>query len=229
MASYRGHLMFASALGAAYGAVAVWHWRFDWGPTLLAAGLTTLGGLLPDLDSDSGVPVRELFGAAAAVVPILLYHRLRAFGLTVEQTLVLLAGVYVLIRYGVSRLFKRFTVHRGMFHSVPALLVAGLGAYLLYHNPDFALRCYVAGAVMLGFLSHLVLDEIYSVDFMGARLRLNKYAGSALKFASRSAAATAGTYLLLAALAGLAWWDWRQAHPPAADAPPAAGADAAAP
>jgi membrane-bound metal-dependent hydrolase YbcI (DUF457 family) len=209
MASYRGHLMFSSALGAAYGGVAVWQWHLDWGPAFLAAGLTTLGGLLPDLDSDSGVPVRELFGVAAAVVPILLYHRLVAWGLSVEQTLVVLAGVYVLIRYGVSALFKRFTVHRGMFHSIPALLISGLGTYLLYHNPDAALRCYVAGGVMLGFLSHLVLDEIYSVDFMGAKLRLKKTAGSALKFASPSLRATAATYLVLLALGGLAWWEWR--------------------
>jgi hypothetical protein len=60
---------------------------------------------------------------------------------------------------------------------------------------------------MLGFLSHLVLDEAYSVDFTGARLRLNRYAGSALKLASRSWAATLTTYLLLAALAYLAWLD----------------------
>jgi hypothetical protein len=214
MASYRGHLIFSSALGAAYGGAALWYWHFDWGPALLGAGLTTLGGLLPDLDSDSGVPVRELFGVAAAVVPILLYHRLRDAGLSVEQTLVILAGVYVLIRYGISALFKRFTVHRGMFHSIPALLISGLATYLLYHRPDVILRCYVAGGVMLGFLSHLVLDEIYSVDFMGDRLRLKKTAGSALKFASPSLRATAATYLVLLALCGLAWWDWRQTQGP---------------
>ena len=167
MASYRGHLAFASALGAAYGGVAVWRWGFDWGPVVLAFCLTTVGGLLPDLDSDSGVPVRELFGAAATIVPILLYHRLKDAGFTVEQTLVLLGGLYLLIRYGISRIFKQYTVHRGMFHSIPGLCIAVLATYLLYHNPDPFLRCYEAGAVGLGFLSHLVLDELYSVDFNG--------------------------------------------------------------
>jgi hypothetical protein len=214
MASYRGHLMFSSALGAAYGGAAAWLWHLDWGPAFLAAGLTTLGGLLPDLDSDSGVPVRELFGVAAAVVPILLYHRLRDLGLSVEQTLVLLGGVYVLIRYGLSALFKRFTVHRGMFHSIPALLISGLATYLLFHSPDPVLRWYIAGGVMLGFLSHLILDEVYGVDFSGARLRLKKTAGSALKLASPSAPATAATYLVLLALGGLAWWDWQRTQGP---------------
>jgi len=210
MASYRGHLAFASALGAAYGGVAVWRWGFDWGPVFLAFGLTAVGGLLPDLDSDSGVPVRELFGAAATIVPILLYHRLIGAGYSVEQTLVLLAGLYLLIRYGISRIFKRYTVHRGMFHSIPGIGIAVLATYLLYHNPDPFLRWYEAGTVGLGFLSHLVLDELYSVDFNGAHFRLNKYAGSALKFWSPSRTAPALTYLILAALAAVAWLDWKR-------------------
>jgi hypothetical protein len=213
MASYRGHLAFSAALGAAYGSLATWEWRFDWGPALLAAGLTTLGGLLPDLDSDSGVPVRELFGIAAAVTPFLLYHHLLDRRLSNEQTLVVLAGVYLLIRYGLSSVFKRWTVHRGMFHSIPALFIAGLVFYLGYHSDQPRMRLFLAGGVMLGFLSHLVLDEIYSVDFMGLRLHLNKYAGSALKLTSKSLPATLAAYLLLAVLGYLAWLDWNHSPP----------------
>jgi hypothetical protein len=61
---------------------------------------------------------------------------------------------------------------------------------------------------MIGFLSHLVLDELYRVDFTGAKIHLNRYAGSALKFASASWSATGLTYLLLAGLAVLAYLDW---------------------
>src|SRR5436309_4089298 len=119
MASYKGHLAFSTLLGAAYGAAGFWKMELDWGPALLGAGVTALGGLLPDLDSDSGVPVRELFNLAAAIVPLLLLHRLRRAALTPEQTVVVLAGVYLVIRYGVSQMFRNWTVHRGMFHSVP--------------------------------------------------------------------------------------------------------------
>jgi hypothetical protein len=206
MASYRGHLAFAGTLGVAYGSLSFFQWGYDWGPAFMAAGLTTLGGLLPDLDSDSGVPVRELFGVSAAVVPFLLFrsvYELRGYSL--EQTVVILAVIYLFIRYVLSRMFKRWTVHRGMFHSIPALLIAGLSTYLLYPGDSPHLRLFLAGAVMLGFLSHLVLDEIYSVDFMGAHLHLNKYAGSAVKFVSRSWSATLTTYLLLAWLIWLAW------------------------
>jgi hypothetical protein len=109
MASYRGHLMLAAPLGAAYGSLALLQPEPDWGPAVLAAGLATLGGLMPDLDSDSGVPVRELFGVTAAVVPALLYQVLRDGGLPLEQTLVLLGFVYLLIRYVVADLFRRWT------------------------------------------------------------------------------------------------------------------------
>jgi hypothetical protein len=211
MASYRGHLLFSAGLGAAYGSLALWEWGLDWGPVVLAAGLTTLGGLLPDLDSDSGVPVRELFGVAAAVVPFLLYPSLREGKLTAEQTLVVLGGLYVFIRYVLSSVFKHWTVHRGMFHSIPAMFIAGLAVFLAYHSPSPRLRLFLAGGVMLGFLSHLVLDELCSVDFMGLHVRLNKYAGSALKFASRSRPATAATYAILGVLGYFAWLQWAQA------------------
>ena len=175
------------------------------GPALLAAGLTTLGGLLPDLDSDSGVPVRELFGITAAITPFLFLPHLDSKGLSLEQKIVVLAGVYLFIRYGLAAVFKHLTVHRGMFHSLPAMLIAGLATYLVYPGEDRFLRTFLAGGVMLGFLSHLVLDELCSVDFLGLRLRLNKYAGSALKLFSRSWTANVATYLVLAGLGYLAW------------------------
>src|SRR6059058_2380357 len=106
MASYQGHLMFSSVLGAAYGSAGVLRLDLDWGPAFLGAGVTTVGGLLPDLDSDSGVPVREMFGLAAAAAPLICYQRLLALHFTPEQTLVLLGGIYLLIRYGASRVFK---------------------------------------------------------------------------------------------------------------------------
>ncbi len=213
MASFQGHLSFASVLAAGYGGLAASQLDLDWGPIFLGAGLTTLGGMLPDLDSDSGVPVRELFGVAAITVPCLLLERLDALGFTMlEEKLVFLSGSYLFIRYVVSALFKKITVHRGMFHSVPAMLIAGLLVFLLSQSPSLLIRVYLAGGIMLGFFSHLLLDELYSVDLMGVRLRLNKYAGSALKFVSPSWSATLLTYGLLAALLYLASLEFETPH-----------------
>ena len=200
MASYRGHLAFSTALGAAYGGAAVWQLEMDWGPAVLGAGLTAVGGMLPDLDSDSGVPVRELFGLAAVTAPFLLLRRFAAHGFSPDQMLVMLGGIYLAVRYGVSAAFKKVTVHRGMFHSIPAMLVTGLLVFLAYHNPDLKLRLYVACGAILGFLSHLVLDEMCSVDLSGATVKLNNFAGSALKLFSASWPATLACWALLAGL-----------------------------
>jgi hypothetical protein len=206
MASYQGHLTFASALAAGYGCVAAGHLDLDWGPLLLGAGLTSLGGLLPDLDSDSGIPVRKLFGIAAVAGPFLLWQRLENFGFVLlQEKLVVLCGLYLLIRYGLSALFKRITVHRGMFHSVPAMLITGLLVFLVYQSSSVLIRVYLAGGMMLGFFSHLLLDELYRIDLKGASLHLKKHAGSALKFVSPSWSAMLTTYGLLTFLFYLAY------------------------
>lgn len=210
MASYLGHITTSSVLGAMYGGAAAWY-GMDWGPVFLGAGLTTVGGLLPDLDSDSGVPVRELFGLAAVIAPLLLIHRLGQMNLTIEQSLVVMGGAYLLIRYGFSSLFKKFTVHRGIYHSIPAMLIAGLVVYHFYHSPDTFLRLYLACGTMLGFLSHLVLDELCSVDFNGGMVKVNQFAGSAVKLFSQSWLVNVATYAILIGLGLLAAQDYT--HP----------------
>src|SRR4051794_10267291 len=109
MASYRGHLTFSTALGGVYSGVAVLHFGADWGTAILAGGLTALGGLLPDLDSQSGVPVREMFGLAAVAGPLVLLRRLVHEGLTAEQIFVIMGGVYLFIRFTVRAVFKKLT------------------------------------------------------------------------------------------------------------------------
>jgi hypothetical protein len=55
----------------------------------------------------------------------------------------------------------------------------------------------MGSGVAIGFMSHLVLDEIYAVEWHGARVRLNKFAGSAVKFFGQSWGANIWTYGLL--------------------------------
>lgn len=205
MASYRGHLALSSLLGAAVGAVGWWQLHLGWGPAVLAGGLTALGGLLPDLDSDSSVPVRELFGLAAAAVAFLAQRPLEQNGLTLEQRLAVAGGLYLFVRYALRAVFGRMTVHRGMFHSIPALAIAGLVVFLLDHGSDLTVRAYLAAGTMIGFLSHLVLDALYGIDLMGHKLRTGKHAGGPLKFVSPSWTATAITYVVLGGLAFVAW------------------------
>jgi hypothetical protein len=61
----------------------------------------------------------------------------------------------------------------------------------------------MAGGVALGFFSHLLLDEVYSVQWSGVRLKLKKSAGSALKFFGDAPIPNMITYLLLIGLSYL--------------------------
>jgi LexA-binding, inner membrane-associated putative hydrolase len=217
MANFQGHITASGALGVAVGAVGALHFHYDWGTVCLAGGLTTIGGMLPDLDSDSGVPVRELFGLAGVIVPLLLVNRLARLDLTPEQLLVVLGAIYLGVRYGLAEIFRRITVHRGMFHSLPAMLIAGLAVFLM-HRPETHVaeeelrkRLYFAVGTMIGFLSHLALDELFAVNLMGVVPKLNQFAGSAVKLRSDSWIATATTYALLCTLGYMAWVSTAQA------------------
>ena len=56
-----------------------------------------------------------------------------------------------------------------MFHSLPAAVIFGEIAFLLASGDDWRLRAFKAGGVVIGFLSHLVLDEIYSIEWTRGR------------------------------------------------------------
>jgi hypothetical protein len=192
MAGFKTHITTSTVIGAAYGAGAYVGYDVPWHSCVLAGGLCSVSGMLPDLDSGPGVPLRESVTFAAAVVPLLLIHRWQRFELEPE-TMVLAGGlVYLLIRFGLGKIVGRLTVHRGMFHSLPALAIVGELTFLICDHENLWMRVFLAVAVMTGFASHLVLDEIWSVDLR--RLRLKSSFGTALKLWGTSWWANLATY-----------------------------------
>jgi len=201
MAGYRQHLQFSTLCGVGYGAAAAYLGGFTPAQSAIAGGLTGVAGMLPDLDSESGRPVRELTGLVAAMTPIVAVRHLVDVTGSVDG-MILAAGVsYLVVRYGGAWLIGKLAVRRGMFHSVPALAIAALLAFLAYKSDDIRVRVLMAGGVGLGYLSHLVLDEIYAVQWNGVRVRLNKFSGSALKCFGKSFPANAFSYGVLFFLA----------------------------
>lgn len=213
MADFRTHITTSTALGVAYG-TAAWSVFEVPGPHCLVAGaLCGIGGMLPDLDSDSGVPQREMLCFVSVLVPMLMLPRFMQLGWSPEM-MVFAAGVaYVFIRFGIGNLFRRFTKHRGMWHSIPAAIIAGLFTYLIGLSPEFSIRAFKAWAVVLGFLSHLILDEIYSVDLNGRKIKVKKSFGSALKWTGKRWSANLFTWGTLAALVALTIGDHRLMQP----------------
>ncbi|WP_110650600.1 metal-dependent hydrolase [Salinicola peritrichatus] len=181
MANFRTHFGVAS-LGGGLAAQAGWQVSLWSGWQALAvAALVAFGGILPDIDADHSQAVRLIFHilAVAAIVlaVLILQQRLTPAGL-----FAVCGGLYLGVRYVASALFARFTVHRGLWHSLLAAAISGLSttaiSFTLLDQPERL--AWIHGlALTLGFLIHLTLDELYSVDLTGARLK--RSFGTALK------------------------------------------------
>ncbi len=94
-----------------------------------------------------------------------------------------------------------------MWHSYPAAAIAGLAAFLICSGDDVGLRMFKAGGVVAGFMSHLVLDEIWSIERGRVGWRLKKSAGTALKFYGKSTWGNISAYGKLAILLFLVFGD----------------------
>jgi hypothetical protein len=145
---------------------------------LLSAGLCGIAGMFPDIDSDTSRSFQECIYLVAGIAAVLFVQRLRQ--LAIEPDIIMLGGgaMLLFVRFGVGELVKKTTSHRGMFHSIPAAVFAGQITYFLSTGtPEEQL--FKAFAISSGYFSHLILDEICSVDSNG---RVKKSFGTALKW-----------------------------------------------
>jgi membrane-bound metal-dependent hydrolase YbcI (DUF457 family) len=206
MADFKTHMTVSTATGVVY-AFAGYQAGMPDKTCLIAGVLCSVSGMLPDLDSDSGRPLREATTFGAAVLPMLMVDRFERLHLD-HESMVLAAGiVYVAIRFFVAEIFRRYTVHRGMWHSLPAAAIVGMFAFLVMSTEDISVRMFKTVAVTLGFLSHLVLDEIWSVDFRRGRYAFKKSFGTALKLWGNNRWANYATYVKLAVIGLLVYQD----------------------
>ena len=206
MADFKTHMSVSTAAGVLY-AIAGSQSGMPLTTCLLAGGLCSVSGMLPDLDSESGRPLREASTLAAALVPMLMVDRFQRMGLNHEPMVLAAALVYITIRFVVTEVFRRFTVHRGMWHSLPAAAIVGMVSFLVMSSEDISLRMFKTMAVVLGFVSHLVLDEIWSVDFRKGQYQFKSSYGTALKLWGNSAWANYATYFKVAILGFLVYQD----------------------
>jgi hypothetical protein len=85
-----------------------------------------------------------------------------------------------------------------MFHSIPAVVICGEIVFLVFKHLPPTPRFVLTVSAALGYLSHLILDEVYSlVNFEGLLMKPKSSLGSALNLWSNSLLATGVTYLLL--------------------------------
>ncbi|RBW46655.1 hypothetical protein DS885_07105 [Psychromonas sp. B3M02] len=171
--------------------------------TLLSAGHTDLngalwlwflgsiGGLLPDIDSDNSTSLDTIFNLFAFSAVLLVLHYITTeliIEISFIELIIVPLLVYGFMKYILRPIFEWFTVHRGSCHSILFLAFCGLlttqvtwqlNSQATVQAATFAWLA--GGFVLLGGLIHLMLDEIYSVDL--SNVRIKRSFGTALKLA----------------------------------------------
>lgn len=202
MANFKTHFSFGIFIGIISVAAATVY-SLTSNDVLIALGFVfaIIGSLLPDLDSDEGTPIRivlTMFATLCALVGFL-YVKQQYPADTLSQLFSLLF-IYGVVKYGLGTILKKFTHHRGIFHSLPAAVLSFMVGLLLLQQ--FGLshleKLLIAGSLALGYLGHLLLDEIKSATtFSGLRMRRSRSFGTAIKLYSNSKVASAAVYFLL--------------------------------
>ena len=210
MAGFHTHITVSSLVGVGYASVGTSVLHLPLSTCAIGGGLCAISGIMPDLDSDHAVPARETLSFLAAVAPMLLFYRFQYEGLATEHILLFSAPLYLLIRFGFGEMLK-VSVHRGMFHSIPAALIAGLIAYIICDTGVSVGRSFKGVGAVIGYLVHLILDEIWAVEIKGGHIRLKKSFGTALKLLGEAPKANSATWALLAGLSAFAAND--KGHP----------------
>lgn len=205
MADYQTHLTGGVITGIAAALVAGGQGMITAAEMPFVAMVGAWGGLAPDLDSDSSRPIRIMTDYATLVVPTVLLWRLPVLHESLYRAFASWIILAALVRWPLMGLFKKATVHRGIYHSIPAAAIFGCIAFLLAgrHNDDVPLQTATGLAAAAGYLTHLLLDELWSVDFEGRRIK--KSFGTALALGSSSKTATGLAYALLAVVGLMTW------------------------
>jgi len=205
MAGFKVHLAGGIASGTGMSLIGF----FLRGLSLTQAGaifvVGAVGGLLPDLDSDTGKPLVFLFQLVSIVIPSLFFIKAVKIGGDSPEFLICYFTVsYLFINYVVCSVVKKITVHRGMMHSIPFALVCGGIGYLFFLSSGRQMAPMAGIAVLLGCFIHLVLDELSSFKLKFGLIPIpNKSSGSAFKLKSESLGVTLFIYLILV-LVGIA-------------------------
>jgi LexA-binding, inner membrane-associated putative hydrolase len=141
-----------------------------------------LGSVLPDVDLRDSRPGRAMFAGLAVFFSFAVLFSVES-RYSIAEMLILWLGTLVFVRYVVGSIFHHFNYHRGIWHSLLAAAFSGFvtaGAFYRILGRDPSVAWLAAAFMIAGFLTHLILDEIYSVDVMDTRIKASF--GTALKF-----------------------------------------------
>ena len=133
----------------------------------------SLGSVLPDIDLKDSRPSRALFAGLAVFFSFaLLFHF--APKLSIAEMWIMWLATLLFVRYGLHTAFHKTTSHRGVWHTWIAGIACAFATviifYYVFDRPD-GVAWLAGGFLLIGFLTHLILDEMYSVDVLGNHIK----------------------------------------------------------
>ena len=181
MANFHTHITYAAAGAGLLSVLCLQIGLVDQRDALTLALIGTIGGILPDIDLQRSYPSRIMFSMLGIFVAFLMIFSLEN-DLSILELWLVGIGAFILIRFPLWQVFHHNTTHRGSVHSVMAALLATVSttaiSFHILGKDDFT--SWLTGLFLfIGFILHLLLDEMYSVDFTNRRIK--RSFGSALK------------------------------------------------
>jgi len=141
-----------------------------------------IGGILPDIDLENSKPIQITSSILSIFIPLLAILTLLQ-SLSISKMLFIWFLSSLLLHFIIFKILLHFTIHRGVIHSIPMGLLFAHSITIVFYNildfeELFSLLCGLF--LFIGFIIHLVLDEIVSLNAFG--MSFKKSLGSALKF-----------------------------------------------
>ena len=152
------------------------HYLLHWGFRQLAPWNYAIKGVNRTYAREA---TRAVLVAAICAIPALFLFRRLPLGFLQTWGIMIFIAAFVQLSLP---MFRGLTVHRGSIHSVPIVLLYGELVYLYLYRFPFYDRLTLALCALMGALSHLLLDEWYSVDFDGKQPRFKRSFGTAFSF-----------------------------------------------
>ena len=195
MANFQMHFNTASLISAISSSTLYYGGIISKKDTILLFSAGIIGGILPDIDSDNSTPTKIMQYVFANLISFFVLFNY--IGIISISNLIFLWMLTFLSVMSFFYLFNQITTHRGMFHSIPAGIIfwftsTSIFYYIFHYN--IITSWYFGMFIFIGYITHLILDEIYSIDISG--MKIKKSFGTAFKFWSRDYKSTFLFYLL---------------------------------
>lgn len=201
MANFKTHTTLGIIVGFFFSAVCLLFSTITniWIAFLIVFGCF-VGSFLPVIDSNSGKPIKifsVFFSFLFAIIGLYFFYK---ENYKIEILISAPIIIFLIIWFPGTYLVKKLTKHRGIFHSIPMSFLSFL--MLLFFLDFFKIplkdKFIISLSIMIGYLSHLILDEIYSLKLSKKKLLEKKKSfGTALKFYSKHKKTSIFVYILI--------------------------------